>query len=622
MYRLIMARFFRCPGPTIRRGQIITTFGPGAIVNFENGSFIGMSIDAWPPPAHGKSDVIYDERLLARLHLSHFRQPPSQDQIPKGLPYRRFPRWLRCPNPGCWSLNKVDELLKKDTRNFRDEAFACRGCGNKKMIPVPIVVACRKGHIDDFPWMEWVHKGREICAGAPDIKYSRSGGGVGLGGFMIECNKCSRRESMKGAFSPSAFDGLKIRCSGSRPWSKDPSPLSCGEVLMSVQRGGSNVYFPKIVSSITIPPYSDSFLEKIQQSQIWQFLTSATFDAGFSAPSKELEEQLIKRLAQESGESESSISDAVKRYLHEPVAEKDEDRTEDGYRYSEYQAFHGNYDKLRSNRKNFDLEEIATSKELQSLGIKKIVLVRALREVRALLGFSRLRPLDQDDLEPGGQDKQDETTMVSVADNAKSCRWRPAVEVRGEGIFLTLDNEKVARWQANEKVLERCRMLNLSWKKSCEKRKITFQTLTPSFLLVHSMSHLLIRQLGYESGYSSASLRERIYCEKHAVDGKMTGFLIYTAAGDADGTLGGLVRQARPDRFIKTFSNATEAARWCSNDPLCSESRGQGYESLNLAACYACSLLSETSCEEYNKFLDRALVVGLPNDPSVGYVNA
>ena len=136
--------------------------------------------------------------------------------------------------------------------------------------------------------------------------------------------------------------------------------------------------------------------------------------------------------------------------------------------------------------------------------------------------------------------------------------------------------------------------------------------------MLHSLSHALMNQLSFECGYSIASLSERIYCSD-APNTKMAGIFIYTASGDAEGTLGGLVRQGRVDMFDKVFKKAIEAARTCSNDPICITSRGQGRDSLNLAACYACGLLPETCCEEFNSFLDRAMLIGTYEHPEIGF---
>ncbi len=141
-----------------------------------------------------------------------------------------------------------------------------------------------------------------------------------------------------------------------------------------------------------------------------------------------------------------------------------------------------------------------------------------------------------------------------------------------------------------------------------------------SYVLLHTVAHLLIKQLSFECGYNVASLRERVYYNyEDDGDMNMAGILIYTASGDSEGTLGGLVRQGRSDCLSRVFREAVENARLCSNDPVCITSMGQGRESLNMAACHSCCLLPETSCEQYNTLLDRALVIGTFEEPNKGF---
>ena len=139
-------------------------------------------------------------------------------------------------------------------------------------------------------------------------------------------------------------------------------------------------------------------------------------------------------------------------------------------------------------------------------------------------------------------------------------------------------------------------------------------------MLLHTLGHLLVNELIFTCGYSSASLRERLYVSTDA-EREMAGLLIYTAAGDSEGTMGGLVRMARPANLRAVFASAISNARWCSSDPVCMEAgeKGQGPDSCNLAACHGCALLPETSCEEFNRFLDRGLVIGTFDDPTLGY---
>jgi hypothetical protein len=304
------------------------------------------------------------------------------------------------------------------------------------------------------------------------------------------------------------------------------------------------------------------------------------------------------------------------------LSENKDTQTEEGFRFDEYRAFHGNYDATVHDKKDFEVVRGEKVSEYSKFGIDDIFLVKTLREIRALFGFTRLRPFDIDAELAGDEETKEVPELVLLTDKpGRPASWKPAIEVRGEGIFITLDPRRIEEWANNKEVLLRLNLINKNYAESCHRRKVKFKPVSAKYILLHTYSHLLIRQLSFEAGYSSASLRERLYCESLDKENEMQGILIYTAAGDADGTLGGLVRQAKPERFLQLLSSMVEFSRWCSNDPLCIESTGQGFESLNLAACYACALMPETSCEEYNKFLDRALLVGTPENPSIGFIN-
>lgn len=595
---------------SIRRSQVITTFGPGALVNLELGTFIGMGIDSWVNT--GPQDTIYEERLQKHLRVKYFRQPPSSETFPKGIPYRRFPRWLFCPK--CRVLKTYEMWVENDTRKY-PTIPKCTSCVNKSLVPMSFLVACRKGHLDDFPWVEWVHRDKEVCSQHPILEYRTSLAGAGLAGSRIGCMLCGAKRSMQGAFSPDAF---KRGCSGAKPWSKENTHESCTENPVTVQRGGSNVYFPKVASSITIPPYTDPLFESIRNTANWNALTSMTIDDPNVFAT--VKDSLLAKIAEEIDRTFDEVKKCVDSM--EEVSANAEAQSEEEYRFDEYQAFHGKFDASTNNKRDFEIIHGNKGFDYSSYGIKDIFLVKSLREVRALVGFTRLRPYEPDMEYADTEERVEASELVSLTDReGHSSTWKPAVEVRGEGIFLTLDNERIDKWIKNKLVKEREAIINKNLEAACIRRHTTFRPISAKYVLLHTLSHLLIRQLSFESGYTEASLRERIYCNiSNDEESNMQGILIYTAAGDADGTLGGLVRQARPERFPAILNSLLESSSWCANDPLCSESRGQGFESLNLSACYACALLPETSCEEFNKFLDRVLVTGTPDSPGIGFL--
>lgn len=239
--------------------------------------------------------------------------------------------------------------------------------------------------------------------------------------------------------------------------------------------------------------------------------------------------------------------------------------------------------------------------------VKTISLIDKVRVVNALIGFSRLNPVTS----------KNEKGFVDV--KRKETSWYPAYEVRGEGIFIEFNQEEINEWITNNPdILERTNRISENYKKSFIGKNHP-RVITPKFIMLHTLSHLLISQLSFECGYSIASLCERIYCSEDTDGKEMSGIFIYTASGDSEGTLGGLVRQGRPDTFPRILERAILSAQTCSNDPVCIMSQGQGRDSLNLAACYACGLLPETCCEERNAFLDRGLIVGTYDNRNIGF---
>jgi hypothetical protein len=198
--------------------------------------------------------------------------------------------------------------------------------------------------------------------------------------------------------------------------------------------------------------------------------------------------------------------------------------------------------------------------------------------------------------------------------------WLPAIKVYGEGIFLELNSAELDRWLAAEpRILRRIKPLITHYNAARLGRQQSHRNITAKFLLLHTLAHVLINQLSFDCGYGSASLRERLYCDFTDATKPMHAVLIYTASGDSEGTMGGLVRQGKPARLEATVRRALQHAAWCSSDPVCIESKGQGSDNANLAACHGCCLLPETSCEEGNRLLDRAMLIGTPEHPALGF---
>jgi hypothetical protein len=242
-----------------------------------------------------------------------------------------------------------------------------------------------------------------------------------------------------------------------------------------------------------------------------------------------------------------------------------------------------------------------------------LTLIKKLQETRVLTGFTRVFANNEQSL-------TERKAMLRKQDN-QTDNWLPAYQVFGEGLFFEFDEARLSDWEGETKVANRVKVLNETFSVIQQKRHLQELEIIPRFVLIHTFAHLLMKRLTFECGYSSAALRERLYISNHP-DKRMSGVLIYTADGDAEGTMGGLVRMGKPEYIEPVIQRALQDATWCSVDPVCAEigsSGGQGPDSCNLAACHNCALVPETACEQFNRFLDRTVVVGDINEPDIGF---
>ena len=278
---------------------------------------------------------------------------------------------------------------------------------------------------------------------------------------------------------------------------------------------------------------------------------------------------------------------------------------EDGYRLAEYKVLvkSSGSDILDFHSQNY---QISAYDPVIHKYFRSISLVPKLRETRAFTGFSRL--------EPNEMSVSERKKMLRIGDGD----WLPAIEVYGEGVFFEFDAEALKAWASKDKVDERIKKLNRAYHASKFGKK-TEGLLRPEFVLIHTFAHLIINQLSFECGYGSSAIRERIYCEKTSNNYEMYGVLIYTASGDSEGSLGGLVRQGENGRIEDTIVSALKNALWCTSDPICIQSAGQGPESCNIAACHNCALLPETCCECGNRLLDRGTAIGTLSENGIGF---
>lgn len=614
---------------SVRVSQAVLQYGVGAMVDFPDQTLMTAAPEIW------KSCVkqIHDERLEKALHVDYFGMPDGTDG--GRISYVRFPEWYFCPK--CRKFKPIDVWVddykkipkKNESDPFMVRKLRCSEC-KQELVVARIVTVCEHGHIDDFPWVKWVHcrsigGALDICA-HPKLSFKTNNSSEeGLEGLLVECS-CGAKTSLSQAFDPKIFKKMDQKfpgrynflCTGRHPWKNFRE--KCEAHPRTMQRGGSAVYYPAIASSLVIPPYSSQLTSKIEASSAYleqrKGLQAILRNEAFS---QEVKEQAINAVIKDAvDEIQLEIGSGWQKKDIESILErkwkynaKEEYSTYSiRYRAEEYEAL-GGYVSLASERGGDFLREPMDVEQYHLPYIKQISLIHKVREVQALTGFSRVDPAYDSEL----ADKQGR--LVSIKE--KKTNWYPAYEVRGEGIFIEFDSDAINQWRTqNSELNRRVGILNKSYRESYIGSHNP-RSIEGKFLLLHTISHLLIKQLSFECGYSIASLKERIYCANESDGKEMSGIFIYTASGDSEGTLGGLVRQGRPDTFPTIFKKAIESGMVCSNDPVCSLSSGQGRDALNLAACYSCGLLPETSCEEHNVFLDRGTVVGVLGNKELGF---
>ncbi|MFI8201951.1 DrmB family protein [Streptomyces sp. NPDC085937] len=587
----------------IRRAQVITTYGVGSLIAVDHESFVVSGLDeadrSWRAD---ESPKIYERRLARLLDVDHFRLPPASDDTSKdGLRVRRFPLMHSCP--------ECNEL--QHHRDFNPPAgrSVCGTC-EVDLVPSRFVVACEAGHLGEFPYRQWVHRTTDRgsttvgkCGGK--LKMRSSGRTSSLRSIIVSCT-CGRAPevSMEGSFRKNALKDLGLTCRGHRPWLGTSAPdQECGLPLRTLQRGSSSVWQPVLKSALSIPPWSNSredplagHWEKLRKYETREAV-EIYLDAVFTEGSWPLSlDEVMTLLDAEREEDPEGGEPATFDHRYRALRNKEYERLRSGNDESEH-----------SRDEQFVCETpLGDRSVLDPLGVTGPMLVKKLREVRALKAFTRL------------VDAESTTDAKEMPLSDSPLRWLPAMEVRGEGVFLRLDENRLGTWEKATAVAARVERMRTAHQRVLDQRaddpsRAVPSPASPRMVLLHTLAHVLINEWSLEAGYPAASLRERLY----AAD-DMAGVLIYTATSDSAGSLGGLVVQGEPDLLDRTVRSAVRRAEWCSSDPLCMETEVSA-TGTNLAACHACVMLPETSCEHNNILLDRALLVGTPDDPPVGY---
>lgn len=590
-------------GYSIRKGQLLGPYCVGSVYPCDANTIVMIAgLDAFDT---GKMGEVYDGRLCKHIGVRSLYAPPEYEGSKDGfVPAVRFPGWMYCPKCGRMEYEKPTNVSSSLTCSNPE----CIGKFKRrtKLVPERFIVVCPGGHADDFPIMQWVHRGEAFSPSDPNHVITRrtTGGSATMEDIVYRCS-CGAWRSLKGASTPNGLTSVDYHCSGREPWLDGASPNGCSvpnSNLRVVIMGATNVCYADTVSSVLIP---DAVDEKVKAFVKEQFQTMVEMEG------KGALDSFIKALAKPKKLDPSAVHLAFEKAKGEDAVA---DQTEEEYLHDEYLTLRNPRMTRRGEFIGYSIDPMNYTSPLMQDYISKLSLIDTLTVTRALVGFSRLNPEANE-----GKKVQDRRAVLS----RKSLDWTLAVQTVGEGIFIEIDEKELDEWLERPEVATRFSEMQRNLDLSRRTRNLSPKELNPKYVVLHTLAHLLILGISEVCGYSAASLRERIYCEKYIEDGAelykdMHGILIYTASDSGDGSLGGLVRSGKPGRLEAILHKALEKALWCSGDPVCIESHGQGLDSCNLAACYNCALVPETSCEVGNKYLDRGLLVGTVDEPSVG----
>jgi hypothetical protein len=603
------------PQGEVRHSQLITTYGPGAMVDLPDCSVVIGGLNFWMYGPDQPPEEIDEPRLIAKLRQSlnvgslRLRKPPIHDVGPGG---QSRPGGIRSPEFPNWFVAQLDRTEIFDGKTYRSRPLVEGARLDKRkyidadrkahrVVPVRFVQTCPNGHLSDIDWREFVHRGKTTCRST--LWLDEAGAGNDFTEIFVRCSnpKCMEekgrrqlseaKQKLKGDEDDRPALGF---CQGHRPWLGPYGQEACDNgkgkggsyANRLLVRSASNAYFPELISAISIPQPIDAVREVISKHlKAFEKITSA---AKLEVWLEDFAPDHIKDPL--AGTTPALIFQALEAIRGgEAAPEKTE-----ALKRQELRALVGPINGLQrgtgSSRFEAEQLDLAAKPAWFRQRVNRVMKVHQLREVMALLGFTRLEP------------------VVSQID-VKEATWLPAVENLGEGIFLSFDPDAIRSWLKSDGAaqhLSKHRDAFKIWNKEHGLTEDKFEWPRGAYLMLHSLAHLLITEAALDCGYGASAIKERIY----AFDDIGYGILLYTGGSGSEGSLGGLVGLA--DRIDELLAMALERAALCSNDPFCaSHEPNDGLEKryAHGAACHGCLLIAETSCERRNEFLDRALVV-------------
>ncbi len=517
-----------------------------------------------------------------------------------------------------------------------------------------LVLICPNGHLSDVPWARFLNwktekylrirddkdKGENLfsidnCCSNPKLRWTESKTkSEGYASIYIECSNCglgTDNDKNHPKINLEGINGIQPYCAGEKPWEIN---LESGESVRTENcfvRGeeangrekmrialitANNVYYASGFSSLYIPMhYAENkspeliiSLDILNKKYQRYFEKTDISKTNYWSNKFDIEDFIIDNDIQVNNENEF-----LNLLKNEFLRVNNDDEIQDfheHYRWQEYQCFVNNNtipDQPINNGLKF--RNIELPNPLVRF-FNKIQQVEELKVTNVQLDFTRVRPKERVVINGEPIETSEGKNIFSIEPN--ELFLLPANETLGEGLFFQFNDEEIKKWtlRGAQNLADRFSQFfnsepDLNSQGAGIKRKIYNNGM--KHFIIHSFSHMLMRELEFSCGYPTASLKERLYISSNS-DKNMSGVLIYTAEG-SEGSMGGLVSQGEPGKLLEIIKSGLDRAYNCSSDPLCWESEGQGIFDLNLSACFSCSLVSETACEEMNLGLDRRVLI-------------
>ncbi len=597
----------------VRLSHVLGFCGPGSIVRATDEYIVPADTSFWNKgrPAGRILTNVCQVRSALGIDKKLYAPPTAtiekegKRETVKGVTIWsvRFPAWTHCTKCGRlhyapWHKQKTDRPICQNDK--------CKGA---RLVQVPWVLVHSKGYMDDLPWHWLAHKdykGKCEDHEKLHIQFKQK--------IIISCKAegCGAKiELTPQALSRFEFNTVSMR---KQPWlSYKENQVPRDELkecpATALEIGDSRIYKYSTENALVIPPESrrtGSLAAKLaNMPEVIDYLLKGP---------RSTQKRRLKTQARKLDCSEAALKAALEEL--EKDCDEFEKITPDILKPKEYEAFLTEISDFKEG------EQFITkhwSRKWKQLGQKETTPAshkRIVNIIDNLIAVSRLREISVFKEFMRGASKNDDTGVPP--DLKGNQDWLPALELWGEGIFFTLKEEHISKWEKNPLVIKRMETIAANLEKPCELLSnhlisLPQQSELPRFILLHTIAHLFIRQLEYLAGYPAASLKERLYWNlPDSPGGSMAGILVYVAVPDKAGSLGGLYEQAEPKKFLTIMDEVFKHAEWCSLDPVCSEHIGQGPCNLNLAACHACVHIPDTACSYSNILLDRMLISGTP----------